>query len=279
MRTNGRVGDISQTPFFNDPGVRRQLNLNDNQFNTLNRAYQNAYNRYNQGFNGLGNNLTEDQREQQMLQLQNQFNTDFNQGVDSTLTDPQMRTRFGQLNRQFMGFNGFNDPGIQRQLNLTPQQRTELRQLAAQWRTQLRQMTSGPGGRNANVNNIDPSQWTELSNQYWTRLNNVLTPEQQQTWSQLTGQRYDFPIEAYSGQSAATGAANGGQSTVSGTGSAGTGGTGTAGNGTPNSGGFPGGNTFNTGTQNIQLRGGGTGAGGNQSANSNSGASGGTTTR
>jgi len=185
------MGNISQTPFFTDPGVRRQLNLNSSQFNTLNGAYQNAYSRYNQALNNLNSNsnLTADQRAQQMQQLENQFNTQFGNTVNSTLTDTQAQNRFNQLNRQFQGFNAFNDPTIRQQLNLTSDQLSRIRQLSNDFRQQLQQFRRGAGN---NLNNVDMTAWNNVWSQYATQLNSVLTPQQQQTWSQLVGQPYTF---------------------------------------------------------------------------------------
>jgi hypothetical protein len=166
---------ISQTPFFNNPAVRRELNLNDTQFNSLNTAYRNAYNTYNQGVNNLGQNLTPDQRAQQMEMLENRFNNSFNSSLDTNLTDAQARLRFDQLNRQYMGLNAFNNAAIQSQLNLTPQQRQQIRSLASQWRDQQ------------GTNGVTPDY-----SQYSQQLNAILTPQQQQTWSQLTGSRFNF---------------------------------------------------------------------------------------
>ena len=193
----GNSNGISQTPFFRDPGARRQLNLNDNQYNSLNQAYQNAYTRYNQGLNGLNNpNMTEQQREMQMQQLEGQFNQNLSGSVNNTLTDPQMRSRFSQLNRQFNGFNAFNDPAVRKQLNLTQDQIRQLRTLSSNWRQQMQQIQRGPkNGRNT----LDDGQWQQLQQQYATQLNTVLTPEQQQMWSQQTGQAYSFSPNAYFG--------------------------------------------------------------------------------
>jgi hypothetical protein len=191
---------INQRPFFTDPGARRQLNMNDRQFNTLNRAYQDAYGRYNQNVNRLSNNrLTPQQRAQQMQLYENQFNTEYGQALNSTFTNPQYRTRYDQLNRQYMGFNAFNDQAIQRQLNLTPQQQMQIRQLGAEWRKQLMQAGRG-NGTDTNLNNITPEQWSQMYSQYWDQLNALLTPEQQQTWSQLTGERYTFSPNLYAPQ-------------------------------------------------------------------------------
>jgi hypothetical protein len=43
---------IPQNPFFANPGVRRDIGLHDNQFNQLNTAYGQAWQRYNQGLQG-----------------------------------------------------------------------------------------------------------------------------------------------------------------------------------------------------------------------------------
>ncbi len=105
-----------------------------------------------------------------------------------------MRARYDQLYRQSLGFNAFNQPAIQSQLNLTPQQQVQIRQLAQNWRQQLRQFEV-----NGNFN-LAPNQWSTMYNQYWNQLNGILTPQQQQIWLQLTGQRYPFPANTYFGQ-------------------------------------------------------------------------------
>jgi hypothetical protein len=115
---NSRFNQVSPTPFFSDPGVRQQLNLNPNQFSSLNQAYRVAFQRYQQAINNLNPNLTEAQRALALQQLQAQFNQDLSASVNSTLTNPQTMSRFNQLNRQFLGFHAFNDPRIRQQLGL-----------------------------------------------------------------------------------------------------------------------------------------------------------------
>ncbi len=188
---NAFNGGISPNPFFNNAAVRQQLNLNDSQFNTLNRAYQEAYTNYKNGVNGLGNNLTPDQRYQQMELLQNQFNDRFNRTLDSTLSDSRYRNRYDQLNRQYMGLSNFNNPAIQKQLNLTPQQLNQIRQLSTSMRSQ--ESNLNPNGNQA-----------QFYSQYWDQLNSILTPQQQQAWSQLTGERFDFGVANTNGAARGT---------------------------------------------------------------------------
>jgi hypothetical protein len=163
--------------------------MNNTQFNSLNRAYQNAYNRYNQATRNLNPNLNEAQREQQLQQMQSQFNSDMAGTVNGTFNNPQMLNRYNQLNRQFMGFNAFNDPSIRRQLNLSADQLRQLRTLNNNWRQQLQQFRRGAGN---DLSNVNQQQWTQMWQQYATQLNGVLTPDQQQTWAQLVGQPYTF---------------------------------------------------------------------------------------
>jgi hypothetical protein len=185
---------ISPTPFFTDPGVGRQLNLNANQTNALNRAYQTAYFRYNQALKNLNPNLTPEQRDFQLQQLQAQFNQDLSGTLNTTFTDPQLLGRYNQLNTQFMGFNAFNNPRIRQQLNLTPDQTRQIRTLANNWRQQLQQFRRGAGN---DLSNVDMSQWNQMWQQYATQLNAVLTPDQQQLWTRLVGQPYTFSPNVY----------------------------------------------------------------------------------
>jgi hypothetical protein len=231
-QSNFNFGGISPTPFFSDRGVRQQLNLNDNQFNALNRAYMNAYNRYNQSVTGLGTNNTQnnattgrnnavtsrreqlqdfrsrindntnvgagtdtavDQRTRQLQEFENRFNTDVRRSVDQTITDPRLRRRYEQLYRQYLGFNNFNDPTIRQQLDLTADQQRQLRQLTTDWR---RQMMDWRRGLRAD----DPAaqqQWLQFRNQYNDQLNALLTPQQRQNWLGMMGQPYEFPYELY----------------------------------------------------------------------------------
>jgi hypothetical protein len=248
---NPNFNGINQSPFFADPGVRSQLQLNNRQFNQLNAAYQRAFQRYAQGLAGpdsaavrrqarrsgagatgtaatnrgtgasnrgvgpsntpIGTNpnangatataglnpsdTVAQQQQQQHLarlrQLQNQFFTDFNPALDATFTDPALRQRFNQLNWQFLGVGAFNDPMIQQQLNLTAQQRQQLAALNGAWRRELMNL------QRSSRNNLTQDQLNMLRAQFMNRVNAVLTPQQQQTWTSLVGQPYDFPVSSF----------------------------------------------------------------------------------
>ena len=118
----------------------------------------------NQAMNRLNSNpnLTAQQRALQAQQLEAQFNQNFATSVNTALTNPQLRTRFDQLNRQFMSFNAFNDPAIQRQLGLTPDQISQFRTLADEWQRQMQQFRRGAGNNFNNLSAADQAQFSQL---------------------------------------------------------------------------------------------------------------------
>lgn len=234
---------MGQTPFFSDPGARQQLGINDSQFNQLNQAYQQGYQRFNQpqnGTNGVGTNnaagrqsqqsgvqpggnaqrlpgaqqgganqqalqgQAAQQNAQQGIQAQSQssqsgqqagqidVNGDFDSALNSTFSDPAGRQRFNQLNMQYQGPTAFNDPMVQQQLNLDSRQRQNFERMATEWQ---RDLASFQRGRQTN---LTQQQFNDLRTRFMNRMNRVLTPEQQQQWSQMAGEPYEFPYSAYS---------------------------------------------------------------------------------
>jgi hypothetical protein len=119
--------------------------------------------------------------------------------------NPQSRSRASQLNRQYMGYNAFNDARIRRQLNLSQDQIRQLRALNNNWRQQLQRFQRVAGN---NLHSVDHSQWNQMWQQYATMVNNVLTAQQQQTWSQLVGQFHTSSPNTMLGPTGATATTN-----------------------------------------------------------------------
>jgi hypothetical protein len=189
LATFGRVGRV---PFFNDPAIRQQLQLSQGQFDQLNRAYADAFTAYNRGFENLNQNLVAQERLRQMQALEGQFNQQFGAALDSTLTDPRIRTRFNQLQSQFQGFGALNNPDFAQSLQLTAGQQQRLRLMANQWNQQMERLLR----RNDNDPRLD-DEFQELQLQARQQIESVLNPQQMQVWPQLVGPFYDFPRSAF----------------------------------------------------------------------------------
>jgi hypothetical protein len=190
---NNNFSGIRQQPWFNPRVIRQQLNLNDDQFNQLNRSYGEYWNRYNQGMSQLGRDLNEQQRMQRLRELEGNFQRDFSTSTNRVFTDPQQRERFNQLYLQYQGYGAFSDPRIQQQLNLTPQQRQRLNELNTEWNSQMGRLGTEFRTGDEGVTN----RMRTLQQQFNQRFNTILNDEQRQTWQGMVGEPFNFPPEVF----------------------------------------------------------------------------------
>jgi hypothetical protein len=186
-------GGISRQPWFSNSAVREQLQLDENRFNRLNEAYGRAWRQYNQNVTGLGDDLADDIRQQRMAELREDFNRDFGSARDTVFNDPRIRSRYDQLQTQYRGYSAFNDPDVQRRLNLTPEQRQQIGQFRDEWNAQM--------GEVEQLYATDPDtaseRYRQLQLQSQERLGTTLTPDQRRQWSEAIGDRFDFPADTY----------------------------------------------------------------------------------
>jgi hypothetical protein len=96
--------------------------------------------------------------------------------------------RYQKLQYQYGGFNSLMDPAVQQQMKLTDQQRKALGD-AQLWSSQQMENIQQQG---AGDNQAALKLYREYQGQHQERFNKILTPEQQQTWQQMTGERYNF---------------------------------------------------------------------------------------
>jgi len=186
-------GGINQTPWYSNPQIRQELRLNADQFNSLNRAHEQAWTNYQKGVSGLDKNLSDNQRQQQMLELQRQYYKDFSGNSSKVLTDPTQLQRYNQLYYQYRGYGAFSDPAVASQLRLTPEQSTKLGQFQQEWSTQMSKLQPTFQSNKADA----MKQYSTLQSQYSDRINSILTPDQQKTWQQMTGTPYNFNPNIY----------------------------------------------------------------------------------
>lgn len=189
----GYHGGIGQTPWFNSPEIRQQFKLTDQQYNQLNKSYGNYYGKYQQGITSFGKDLTAEQRNQKMAELQQGFHKNFSTATNEVFTDAQQRQRYNQLYLQYQGYNAFSDPMVQEKLNLTAEQRLQLGQYGQEWHTQMNDL-----GRVYQTDREGTTtKYHGMRKQYGERIGTVLTPDQQKSWQLLTGESYNFQPSVY----------------------------------------------------------------------------------
>jgi len=179
-------GGVAQTPWFSQPGIREQLNINEDQFNRLNKVYGENWNKYNTDLGRLGD-LNATERSQRMQQMGQTFGQQINTAAKDIL-NPQQQQRFNQLSWQYQGYNAFNDPQVQQKLNLTDEQKEKLRQHASEFSNQVNDLNKNFATDREGTS----KRFNELRQRDREWMNSFLTPQQQQTWREMVGDAYDF---------------------------------------------------------------------------------------
>jgi len=189
----GFNGGISQSPWFSNPTIRQQLELNDEQFNNLNNVYMQSFNRYNQSVTGLEKNLTESQRAQRLQELNHGFSNDFSKSADELFANDAARQRFNQYRWQHQGYGAFSNPNIQKQLNLTDVQLQAFNKYNTEWNNQMGIWhREYPSNRNTTSNSF-----REARREAHNRINSTLSPDQRRMWNDMIGKPIDWPADAY----------------------------------------------------------------------------------
>lgn len=184
---------IEQVPWFNNPDVRNQIKINDDQYNRLYADYNRYWKLYNTNRSKLDTELAEEEREEREYDLYRQFQQNLSQSLDRILTDRVSRRRYDELYNQYLGYRAFHNPRVQRQLDLTSEQLHELRVLDLEWQKELTTIRA-----HFEINRpVAMRQLKHARRQMHDRILELLTPEQQEKWAALTGERYEFPAQVY----------------------------------------------------------------------------------
>lgn len=167
--------------------VSRSLTINDRQLQQLNTMTQQLQERYQPQYDrALG--MAERARQDRLTQLNREYTNAWLNDARKVLDDKQL-ARYQQLQLQYGGFSTFNDPAIQKQLNLTDAQLRDLG-AALTWSNQREQEIV----TRAQTDRVLAREWyREYAKEYQDRLNKILSADQQRQWSTMTGEPFPFP--------------------------------------------------------------------------------------
>jgi len=184
---------FNQSPWFSNPSVRQQLQLNDDQYDKLIKAYSQSWSRFNEGITGLDKGLAEQERLQRQRGLTESFNKEFGSAVDETLPEKMARQRYNQMDWQYRGYGAFNDPIIQQKLNLTNEQRQKFSIYDSEWGEQISTWRSEYPRDREGVDN----RYRDARLEWQRRIDSTLTPEQRTIWQDMSGKPFEFPADVY----------------------------------------------------------------------------------
>ena len=172
---------------FQATGVPSALNITDRQRTQIDTLTQQLQAGFQPQYDRL-NSLAAAEQAAIREQLNREYLAAWQNAAREVFNAEQL-ARYQQLQLQLNGFNAFNDPVVQRSLNLDDAQMARLREDIT-WSQQQQALIQQQAA-------VDQGRALEAFNAYNTasqnRLNQFLTPEQQQSWAQLTGDRFAFP--------------------------------------------------------------------------------------
>jgi len=187
-RTNQPVQGFGQinSPFYQTPGINRELNITDEQMRRLNEAYTPIRTRYTSEFDKL-QQMNEEQRRARLQELRRSWTTDVDKSLGGVLDQKQM-ARYRQLEMQHRGIDVFSDPDVQRKLNLTDEQQRKFKELGDRFAKQRRE-----------IDKLAQTNREEATKRYQTydkdlrgSVENILTEPQRKMWQDMSGQPYEF---------------------------------------------------------------------------------------
>jgi hypothetical protein len=183
----------NRRPWFGNTNIRRQLKLDDTQYNRLNQGYVQYWTPYHETVTALPADINEAERQKRLAEAYGTFNRGFTKTTGEVFTDPQIRDRYNQLNLQYQGYAAFNDPTVQERLRLTDEQRQAFHRYYNDWNKQMDTYAREyPTNRE-----VVTKEWPNTWKQTRERINTTLTPEQRRTWTEMIGEPYEFTPDVY----------------------------------------------------------------------------------
>ncbi len=180
-------------PWFANDGVRRQLKIDDTQYNTLHKTYGQYWTPYNQAIVTVPADLEEAERQRRIAAAYSTFHKNYYDNTAKVFVDADTRNRYNQLNVQYQGYAAFNDPQVQTRLKLTEEQRRDFNRYYTDWNKQMNTYGTEYAKDREAVNKQFGEYWKKSR----AHINETLTPEQRRSWNEMTGEAYDFSADAY----------------------------------------------------------------------------------
>jgi hypothetical protein len=174
-------------PIYRVDGVPRVLTLRERQLEQLNAITERLQSQYQSQYERLAS-APERERQARQMQLDREYTAAWLKGATDIL-DAQQLSRYQQLQLQYGGFATFNDPAVQKQLNLTEAQLKQLSD-AMLWSNEQTQNIMRQAQTDATRARDAYSEFLRTRQQ---RLNDILTTEQRRSWSEMTGEAFPFP--------------------------------------------------------------------------------------
>lgn len=193
-RAGGGYYPDDESPWFGAENLRNELKLDDDQMERLNRAYGDTWRQMRaNNQNNNGGEQDAQARSQRLNEYRDRFDNEFTKSSRDIFRNPEQQARFNQLNLQYQGYGAFQNPRLQRQLNLNQTQNRQLQELYNDWNSEIEGLREGYASNREDATN----RFNELRNRSNERFQGILNEQQRQSYNEMTGQPFDFGADTY----------------------------------------------------------------------------------
>ena len=182
----GGGGNLAQ--LLANSGVQKELKLEDQQVEKAKELAEKISAKMREARESL-QGLDQDEQRTKRQELNREINATTLKAVGEFLK-PEQVARLKQISLQVRGVQAFSDPEIQKKLNLTDSQKSDIQAIGQESMEGARGLFSqdqSPEERQAAMKKI-----TELRKQALTKVEAKLNDEQQKTWKELIGAPFEF---------------------------------------------------------------------------------------
>jgi hypothetical protein len=184
----GRFGGGTLASLLGNSGVQKELKLDDNQVDKAKDLAEKTREESREKFQGL-QDLSQEERRAKMQEINREINATTLKAAGEFLK-PEQVARLKQISLQVRGVQAFNDPEVQKKLNLTDSQKGEIQAIGQESMEAMRGLfgqDQSPEEREAAQKKI-----AEIRKQALTKVETKLNDEQQKTWKELIGSPFEF---------------------------------------------------------------------------------------
>jgi Spy/CpxP family protein refolding chaperone len=205
QRGQGKGGGFGGGFGFGGPGfllmnssVQKELKLTDDQIKKITDANESVREKHREDFEALGK-LEGDERREKGQELRKQMADETNKALAEILK-PEQNKRLKEITLQQDGARAFNNPEVQKALNLTDDQKEKIKTInedAAKEREELfpRGRRGGGGGFDKDAFKEKMTKMAAMNKETLDKVTSVLTDDQKKTWKDMTGAPFEIKFE------------------------------------------------------------------------------------
>jgi hypothetical protein len=173
-------------------GVKREIKLTDEQSNRIHKIVKEVSDKYQPEFRKAGR----DRPQQAKIVADSARET--RERVRQALPDilqPDQLKRLNEIQIQVNGIASFKRPEVQEKLDLTDEQKKEIRKIGDGLKQEVGEVMRDAASAPLRKMPGAIQKVKEMKDDATRKAVDKLTPEQKKTWKEMTGEKFDFKLE------------------------------------------------------------------------------------